>query len=82
MLGVQKSNPANPALANARASVLITFATSYTRSSSKAEDRVIEFAKDVADENGFPVRLNVTPGDAATPWRASLHHAYAGNPSL
>jgi hypothetical protein len=45
----------------------MTFATSYTRSSSKADAKVIVFAKDVADENWLPVRLNVTPGDAATP---------------
>jgi hypothetical protein len=69
-------------LAKARASVLITFATLYTSSSSNAAAKVMVFAKDVADEKGPPVRLNVTPGDAATPCKASLHHAYGGSPSL
>lgn len=75
MFGVQKSSPARPALLNARASVLTIAAILLIRSSSKAADMRIGFANDVAYANWEPPLANETPGEPATPWRASLHHS-------
>ena len=82
MLGVQTSSPASPALANARTSVLMAVATSWISSSSNAADMVMALANDVAALNCVPVKLKLTPGDAASPCSASLHHSYAGSPIL
>jgi hypothetical protein len=82
ILGVQKSNPALPWLLKARASVLTTVATFSISSSSKAADIRMGMANDVAYENATPALANDTPGEPATPWRASFHQEYAGKPIL
>lgn len=81
IFGVQKSRPARPSLLNALASVLTTDATSRIKSSSKAAPIKMGSGKDVAYLKS-PVSEKLTPGESATPCRASFHQVYAGSPSL
>jgi hypothetical protein len=48
-------------------------------SSSNAAASKIGLANEVAYEK-FPELAKDTPGEAATPCKASLHHSYAGRP--
>src|SRR5688572_24954642 len=81
MFGVQKSRPARPAFPNALASAPMAVPTASTSASSKAAAMVMGLGKDVAEENS-PASAKWTPGEKATPWRASLHQSYLGSPSL
>jgi hypothetical protein len=52
-------------------------ATFSTRSSSNAAERRMGMGNEVAMLKGDEKE---TPGEPATPWRASLHQLYAGSP--
>ena len=58
----------------------MTVATAVMSSSSNAAPIKMGCGKEVAYEK-LPLPLKLTPGELATPWRASCHQVYAGRPN-